>query len=794
MKKIPELPVEKLRRRCDPARFKFKTTEDVPPLTGIIGQERATKAMNFGLRVKNKGYNIFMAGPTGTGKTSYARSMIKQLAAQGKAPDDWCYIYNFREPEKPIAINLPAGNGEKLVKDMERLIEEFKNDIPKALDSEDYEKQRNAIMEKYQKESNSLMEALEQKVSKQGFVLKRTGKGIFIIPLFEGKPMEQGQMEALSDEQRKEIEEKSKAVQLQMDETMRKIRTLENQAKEEISTLEKKIVLTVIRPDIEYMKRRYEKFPRVVEYLDEIQKDVIQHLDRFKIKDDKDSALPWFLTEPRDESFFIRYKVNLFVNNSGCEGAPMVCETNPTYYNLFGKIEGKAQFGAITTDFTMIRSGAIHRANGGYLVIQALDILKEPFSWNALKRTLDNREAAVENIGESFRAIPITTIKPEPIPLDVKVILIGSPFIYHLLYNYDEDFRKLFKIKADFDVTMDRNDENIDKYAAFISSLCRREGLKHFDASAVARVIEHSSRLAEDQIKLSTRFNEIVEVLYEASAWAELDDAEYVTEEHVEKAIDEKVYRSSMIEDKIQEMIIRGEILVDTSGEAVGQINGLSVYQTGDYSFGRPSRITARTYLGEEGIINIEREAKMSGRIHDKGVLILSGYLGGKYAGERPLTLTATLAFEQSYGGVDGDSASCAELIALLSSISGIPIKQNIAITGSINQKGGIQPIGGVNQKIEGFFKVCRQRGLDGSHGVVIPIQNVDNLMLNREVIEAVKTGMFHIYPVKTVDEAIEIMTGIPADEFHKKVSGRLDRMAEEAKKHSPLSQENKTD
>lgn len=780
------LPAEKLIERCDKSLFPFTTTEELPLLEGIIGQERAVKAMTFGLKVRNKGYNIYMSGATGTGKTSYARTLISSVAADEPVPDDWCYIYNFHQPEKPRALNLPAGLGNRLVRDMERLVEYSRNDISKSLQSEDFEKQRGAIMERYQAESNQILERLEQFAVGHGFALRKTGKGIITLPLIDGQPVDQAKFEQLSTEDQKKFEEKSRIIQQEMEDVLRQIRQLEMDARDEISRLEKNIALSVLKPTIDNMKSAYEDFPKVLRYLEEVQKDIIQHLDNFRSKEEKDTPFPFLMSKGDDDNFFLRYKVNLFVNNGETRGAPVIFETNPTYYNVFGKIEGKAQMGAVTTDFTMIKSGALHRANGGYLIVQAADILKDYLAWDALKRTIENGEARIENIGESYRTVPITTIKPEPIPVKLKVIIIGSAYIYQLLYIYDEDFRKLFKIRADFDTAMPRNNENIRRYAAFICNLCSRENLLHFTPEAVARVVDYSSRIAEDKKKLSTRFNEIVEILYESSAWAQIEGSPTVKDKHVEKAIHEKIFRSNQPEEHLQEMMERGDILVDTEGEVVGQINGLSVYQTGDYAFGRPSRITAQVYLGEEGVINIEREAKLSGKIHNKGVLILSGYLGGKYAKDKPLTLSASLAFEQSYGGVDGDSASCAELVALLSAISDVPIKQNLAITGSINQKGQIQPIGGVNQKIEGFFKVCQAKGLDGSHGVVIPAQNIDNLILDSTVVEAVGRGEFNVYAVKTVDEAIQIMTGLPADEVHRKVEAKLLHMVEEAKKFSP--------
>lgn len=780
-----KIPIEQLRQTCPTELFNFRTTEEVSPLIGIIGQERAMRAVEFGLNVKSKGYNIYIAGRPGTGRASYARSIINKKSAEGPCPDDWCYIYNFRQPENPIAINLPAGTGRVFVKDMENLIEELKQDVPKAFDSEEYDKSKSKIMENYQRESAKYLDELEEYSKSEGIMLKRTGKGIVTVPVYEGKPLETSDYANLPEEVKKSIGVKIMNIESRMDETMRKIKVLEREARKQLQTTEKEFGLAAIKPSIDTLKHKYKDYTEVVSHLDEAQKDILKNINIFLPKEEKE--IPLTALQPAEENFFIRYKVNLFVNNSETQGAPVIWETNPTYYNLFGKIEGRSQFGAITTDFTMIRRGSIHKANGGYLIIQTDDILKDALAWDTLKRTLENEEAVVENIGEHYRTIPTVTLKPKPIPVKVKVILIGSTSVYQLLYTYDKDFRELFKIKAQFDSTMEKSKDNIKKYTEFISAICIREGLKHFEAEAVAGVVEHSCRLAEEKGKLSTRFNEIVEILYEANTWAQLDDSPYVTAFHVEKAINEKILRSNLPEEKVQEYIDEGDILVDTDGETIGQVNGLSVVNLGDYAFGQPSRITARTFLGEKGIINIEREVEMSGSIHDKGVLILSGYLGGKYAINKPLTLSGSICFEQNYGGVDGDSATCAELIALLSAIAETPIKQSLAITGSLNQRGEVQPIGGVNQKIEGFHKTCKQKGLTGNQGVIIPHQNVKNLMLSNEVIASVRENKFHIYSIKTIDDAIELMTGIPVAEFHQKVDQSLEQFARTAEEFSPL-------
>lgn len=780
---MKKLAAKELFKECSTQGFSFESTQELEPLEDMIGQDRAVQAMDFGLKVKHKGYNIYMAGVTGTGKTSYAKSLIKKIAKEGKTPDDWCYVYNFSEPDRPKTINFPAGSGKDFVKDIDNLINEFRKEIPKALDSEDFESKKRDIWEDYQKQSSAMLQEFEKWARERDVTIQKTEKGFFLVPIVDGEPIDQKKMQSLSEEKAKEIHDKLPEMQKELDKAMRKLRNLEKKTFEKIKELEKELILSIIQSDIENLKYKY-SISKVSEYLENIKEDIIINLDNFKKKDESDNPFAaLMLSADRQDSLLTRYKVNLFVNNSDEDGAPLIIETNPTYYNLFGKIEGKPQFGTISTDFTNIKNGSIHKANGGYLIVNIIDILKNFDSWDALKRILLNQKAYIENIGEQFRIIPTTTIKPEPIPINIKVILIGSTQIQQLLFKYDEDFRKLFKVKAHFDIEMKRDSANITKYASFVASMCEREELNHFDASGVARVVEFSSRLAENQKKLSTRFNEVAEIIFESSAWAELEQSENVTEKHVEKAIREKDYRSNLIEEKIQEMIDSGDLLVDTVGKTVGQINGISVYHLGDYSFGRPSRITARVYLGKPGVVNIEKEVKMSGSIHSKGVLILSGYLGGKYAKEIQLSLTASLCFEQNYCEVEGDSASCAELIAILSSIVDIPLKQGIAITGSINQMGEIQPIGGVNEKIEGYYTVCKQKGFNGEQGIIIPHQNVKNLMLKEEVIDAVDKGEFNIYSIKNVDGALEILTGYSAEEMHQKITETLQNIAQKSKR-----------
>jgi lon-related putative ATP-dependent protease len=755
-----------LRKECDPSSFTFNDTSELQSLEGIIGQERAVRAMTFGLKINTRGYNIFMSGMTGTGKTSYAVNYIKKIAKNCKTPDDWCYVFNFENPNQPKAINLPAGLGKVFKKDMEDFIKVLQLEISRAFDSEDYEREKASIANEYQEKKSQLLELLNKDAEKQGFKVKTTNAGIYFLPVIEGKTITEEEYGELDEKVKQEITERSNIVQLETLEIIRKIKNIEKEAEERVAEWENKIALFAVGMQINDMKEKYKDYKELVKYLEQVQEDILKNLDDFRdeeYSEDHQFIIPWI--KGNEGSPTDKYKVNLLVDNSGLEGAPVIVDFNPTYYNLLGKLEYENEFGTMTTDFTMIKAGLFHQANGGYLILQAKDVLSNVQSWEALKRALKTRQIAIENMKEQMGLVTVSTLKPEPIPLQIKVILVGSEYLHQLLYEFDEDFKKLFKIKVDFDEEMDRNEDNTLKLAQFISSFCRRENAPHFDRTGVAKVVEYSSRMVGNQNKLSTRFNDIVEILCESAAWAEIDGSSLVKAEHVNKAIQEKIYRSNKYDNKLLELLKDGTIILDTEGEVVGQINGLTVLDMGDYCFGKPSRITANTFMGEKGIVNIEREVEMSGTSHTKGVLILSGYIGQKYAQDIPLSLTASLCFEQLYSGVDGDSASSAELYAILSSLAEVPIKQSIAVTGSVNQKGEIQPIGGVNEKIEGFFGLCKARGLDGRHGVIIPHQNVRNLALNDEVIEAVKEGKFHIYAVKTIDEGIEILTGKSAGE-----------------------------
>jgi len=758
----PEVPAERLRRICDPASLGFKTTEDLKPVEGIIGQARAIRALQFGLAIQEHGFNIYVAGLPGTGRKTAVKAFLEAIAREKPIPADWCYVYNFRDPYYPRALKLPPGKGKALQEDMRKTVEEARREIPTAFEKEDYTLRKEKIGDALRKKREESFTRLGERARERGFLIQSSPVGLLIIPVVEGNPMSDQEFMALPAETKEEILTRRSTVEEELKQVMKELKLAEKEANEELQKLDREVALFAVGHLFTDLKEKYESLPQVLAFLKEIEEDILEKIAQFRGGGEGTPEMMFPFTRMK-ELAFRKYQVNVVVDNSGMTGAPVVMEFNPTYNNLFGRIEKESEFGALVTDFTMIRAGSLHRANGGYLVLQMEDVLRNIFSWDGLKRSIRNREIVIEDAGEKLGFISTKSLSPEAIPLDAKVILIGSPLFYHLLYAYDADFNELFKVKADFDTRMDRNGENIHTYAASLFSLCCKERLKHMDAGAVAKVIEHSSRLAEDQEKLSTRFIEIADILREANHYASSEGSLLITKAHMEKAIEERVYRSNLIQEKVHELIEKGVFFIDTEGEVVGQVNGLAVISLGDFFFGRPNRITVSLALGREGVIDIEREAKLGGRIHSKGVLILGGFLANRYAQDKPLALSARLVFEQSYEEVEGDSASSTELYALLSALSALPIRQGIAVTGSVNQKGQVQAIGGVNEKIEGFFKVCQAKGLTGSQGVMIPESNMANLMLKEEVVQAAQDGKFHIWPVRTIDEGIEILTGVKA-------------------------------
>lgn len=760
------LSSDKLKLVCtekDAALF-YDPEQEGDELDGLIGQEQGIRSLTFGLAMEAPGYNIYVTGPQGTGKSTCTMKIVTDFAVAGNEPEDWCYLNNFDIQDQPLAVSLPAGQGRVFQRDMEVLVEDLKVFIPKAFQSSVYEKKKTSIVESLQNKMDSLFQRMEEVAAENSYTLQQIPPRIMLIPMKDGKPIPKEDFDSLPQEEREKMEERGRFLGQKLDEALREGQKYENKAKEAIAQLEQSVAAVAAEFQINRLKDKYKDFPKVIHYLDQILEDVKENHLIFRIPDGGMGQMVPFVN-PEEQDPFSRFKVNVFVSHEPGKGAPVVFESSPYYYNIFGKIEYKSQVLAVSTDFTMIKSGAIHQANGGYLILNVHDLLSDPFSWEALKKALKYGKTTVENIGEQYRLVPTVGLKPEPIPLNLKLILLGTPYLFILLDYYDEDFRRLFKVKVDFDSTMKRTPENLKKYAHFVGQTCRKENQLSLTTGAMGSLVEYGSRLAGDQEKLSTRFNLLANLIYEASALARQAHAPQVERGHMEKAIEDMRSRLNLIEQKIQEHIGKGTILIETQGAEVGQINGLSVLETGGYAFGIPSRITARTYAGNEGVLHIERETEMSGSIHTKGVLTLAGYLGGKFGQKKPLAMTAQLTFEQSYDEVEGDSASSTELYAILSSLSGVPLKQGLAVTGSVDQRGRIQPIGGVNEKIEGFFDVCKKRGFTGEQGVLIPVQNIRNLMLREEVVQAVQQGEFHVYGVSTIEEGLEILTGQPAGE-----------------------------
>lgn len=767
MKHPLELSHHQLRRICDFSAFRFTTTEEVPGIKGMLGQQRAEEAMEFGLGIQHNSYHIYISGSNGTGRTTYAKSIVEELSREKPVPDDWCYVYSFDQPDEAVALNLPAGRGRQFQKDMNEMIEEIILQVTRAFNSEDYDRQRNEISKIYQEEKNKLINYLTAFAREKNYMIKGTSTGFVFKLIDKDREVTDEEYESLEESEKKRLEEQLLEIQETAMEVIIKIKNIERLAKKRLLQLEMKVGLFIVNPIMKDLIEAYSDCEKVVAHLKRVQEDIVENIYQF-VLDEEEALNP--LEKIEGEGFLKKYQVNLFIDNSQTEGAPVIMEYNPTLNRLTGSIEYIANNGVLKSNFLKIKPGAIHLANGGYLILEAKKLLTNPYSWETLKRILQTNEITVENMGNQIGIIDAVSLKLEPIPIHLKVILIGSEYLYYLLYHHDEDFDKYFKVLVDFNHETERNADTEYRIAQFVNSYTQTKGIRPLDRQSMGALVDYSSRLVGNQNKLSTRFDKMIEILVEANYWAGIDNSPTVGLQHIEKAIAHKRYRVSKQREKISEGFENQKILIDIKGQKIGVINGLSVISVGDNQFGKPGVITVTTSAGREGIINIEREAQLSGEIYDKGVMILTGFLMEKFGQNKTLALSARICFEQSYGGIDGDSASSAELYALLSSISGIPIRQYIAATGSINQKGYIQPVGGVTEKIEGFFEVCQSRGLTGKQGVLIPYQNIDNLMLAREVVEAVEAGIFHIYAIKHVNEGLEIVMG----QYHEKIYARV--------------------
>ena len=771
---VKELNASKLRLNIEPEKLGFKCLKEFDGAISEqvdwlgLGQDRAIEALDFGLGLRHNKFNVFVAGDYETGRLELAKKMVKKVAKEtASSLFDWCYVHNFKDPDSPIALKLPKGEGRKFKELMEELVDNLKQGIPKIFDSETYVTRKEEVIREFNQKRREIFTELEEKVKEKGFILQADQTGMMVIPAKEdGSPMNPDEVSKLSEEEQKSLQEKGNELQKLMSSSMRRIHELELKVRQELKNLDRELVAQEVDLELKEIRQRYQDNKELQAYLEDVKTHIVQNFRDFQPQPQQ-PQMP--IPLPFSSPSFTQYEVNLLVDNSDTQGAPVVVEPNPTYPNLFGAVERKAQFGALLTDFTMIKAGALHRANGGFLILNALDLLKWPFSYEALKRTIRQKKLSIEDPGDQLGLFTTKGLTPKPIELDVKVVLVGSPFLYYLLYNYDEEFREIFKVKAHMDIHVDLTKEHLEQFFSTIKFFIAEQGLRDLDGSACARLVEYSAELAGAQDKLSLYMEHIAELLFEADFIAGRKGHLHIEKEDIDQAIKQRIRRASLYSDHIQELILKDILKIETQGKKVGQVNGLSIYDLGDFMFGKPTRITANIAIGKEGVVNIEREAELSGKIHTKGVMILSGYLREKFSKKRPLTLSATICFEQSYGKVDGDSASGAELFALLSALSGVGIKQSIAVTGAVSQKGEIQAVGGVSKKIEGFFDVCKERGLTGEHGVIIPASNCRDLMLKDEIIDAVKDGKFHIWSVEKVEDAIKILTDMEAGEADEK-------------------------
>ncbi|HUI41775.1 MAG TPA: AAA family ATPase [Terriglobia bacterium] len=762
------LPPEALYQRCDTGQFSFKTTAELADFDEFIGQGRAVDAIRFGIGIQHAGYNLFALGPSGVGKHTIVSRFLELQAAREPTPEEWCYVNNFAEPEKPRALRLPAGQGVVLRRDMERLVDELRSALPAAFESEDYRTRKQGIEEEIKERHQKAFEEVRREAGEKGVGVMRAPTGVVFAPLHNGEVYSPDEFEKLPETERQRMEADMSALQQRLQSMMREAPQWERQGRERLKALNHEVAIFAVGHLLDELRRKYETLPEVVGHLQALQQDVVDNIDEFL--NPSESPLAALVGAPQRRAgkgspFFRRYQVNLMVDHGGKQGAPVVYEDFPSYQNLLGQVEHTAQFGALVTDFDLIRPGALHRANGGFLVVDAQKVLMQPYAWEGLKRALRSGEIRIESLGQMLSLVSTVSLEPQPIPLRVKVVLLGERLLYYLLAQYDTEFREMFKVAADFEEVTPRNPETHLLFARLMGTIARQDGLLPFDAGAVGRLIELRARLAGDAERLSTHRRSLVDLLRETDYWARQAGRAVATADDVQQAVDTQIHRLDRVRERLQEEIQRGTLLIDTEAEKVGQINGLAVSQVGQFAFGHPTRITARVRLGKGEVVDIEREVELGGPIHSKGVLILSAFLGARYAPDRPLSLSASLVFEQSYGGVEGDSASCAELYVLLSALAEAPLSQSLAVTGSVNQHGHVQAIGGVNEKIEGFFDLCKARGLTGQQGVLIPDSNVKHLMLRQDVVEAVAAGRFHVYAVATIDQGIEILTGLPAGE-----------------------------
>jgi len=758
-----ELAASELRKPCNSLKFEFATTAEVDAAREPVGQERALEALRFGIGISRDGYNLFAMGPTGIGKMTTVRDILRRASSQGATPSDWCYVNNFEAPHRPRVLRLPAGKGCELRRDMARLVEDLEMQIPAAFESEDFQNRVQEIEDEIKERQEQAVEELGNEATRDEIKLLRTPTGFAFAPVVDGEVISPDDFAKLPADKQEDIKSKIRSLQEKMQELMRSSLQWGKEGRERVRGMAREVALVAVEYVIAELKKRYAEHPEVVDYLSAVKADVLEHVDDFRRSKEPESGAQGFMFVA-DSSWRRKYEINVMVEHDPAGGQPVVYEDHPTYANLVGRVEQRAQLGALTTDHTLIKPGALHRANGGYLILDARNVLLQPLAWEGLKGALNTHEIRIESLAQ-FLAIATVTLEPEHVPLDVKVVLLGDRFIYYMLHQLDPEFGELFKVSVDFADRLDRDADNEMLYARVIATLVRENQLRHLDRDAVALVVEERSRDADDGEKISAHLGGLADLLREADYWAGESGHDVIERGDVERAVEMRLRRVDRIRSLVQEQIRRGTVLIDTSGAVPAQVNGLSVLSLGDFAFGQPSRITATARVGRGEVVDIEREAKLGGPTHSKGVLILSNFLAERFASERPLSLAASLVFEQSYGHVDGDSASVAETCALLSALADAPIKQSLAVTGSINQRGIVQAIGGVNEKIEGFFDVCAARGLTGEQGVVIPAANVKHLMLRRDVVAAADAGKFHVWPVRTIDEAVELLTGIEAGE-----------------------------